>query len=386
MNTRQWLEKLISYNTISTHSNSSLIDAVKEWFQVHQIDSHLIPGPTPDKLNLFATIPASNGDTMGGLLLSGHTDVVPVASQIWDSDPFIAREYDGKIFGRGACDMKGFLAVLLALIPTFQKLKLLKPIHFAFTCDEEIGCLGVDYLVDFLEKKGIRPEGCIVGEPSNMEPIVGEKARRLYLFQVRGKAVHSSLAPNGCNAIEYTSRLICYINNLAKYVRENGPFDEDFDFPFTTITTNVINGGTATNIIPGNCEFTLELRYINQFPFENFINQITNFINEELLPEMRHTSSQASIDLELISDAPGFNAIEDTKITTIVRAVTGIKKRSKVSYATESGTFQQARIPTLICGPGNIAQAHTPNEFISIEQLELCEKVLQNVVHFFCRV
>ncbi len=384
MNTVQWLNKLISFNTVSSNSNRPLIEAVDAWFKSHDINSCIIPGPTEEKANLFATIPASNGQVDGGILLSGHTDVVPVVGQIWNSDPFVATEHEGKIYGRGACDMKGFLAVLLALVPEFKKLKLAKPIHYSFTCDEEIGCLGVDYLVDYLQKTGIHPEGCIVGEPSSMRPIVGEKARILYYCQIQGKAVHSSLASGGCNAIEYASRLICYINKIARYVKENGPFDKDFDLPFTTITTNLIEGGTAANIIPGRCEFTLELRYINEFLLENFNNQIKNYIDEKLLPEMRKTYPDATISFEVISDAPGFNAIEDSSITRIVRAVTGIKNRFKVSYATESGIFQNARIPTLICGPGNIEQAHTPNEFISIEQLYLCEKVLHNVIHFFC--
>jgi len=383
MNTRQWLDQLISYNTISTNSNKPLIEAVASWFKLHHIDLHIIPGPTDCKKNLLATIPASNGEVNGGILLSGHTDVVPVAGQLWNSDPFIAMEYEGRIFGRGSCDMKGFLAVLLALAPEFKKLKLLKPIHFAFTCDEEIGCIGVDYLVKYLQKTGIQPEGCIVGEPSNMRPITGEKARRLYQCHVYGKATHSSLAPEGCNAIEYASRLVSYITSLAVYVKKNGPFDPYFDIPFTTITTNMMNGGTAQNIIPGHCEFTLELRYIEQFPLENFYNQILNYISEELLPEMRTTYAEAAINFEVLSDAPGFNAL-DSSLSRIVRAVTGVNECSKVSYATESGVFQNAHIPTLICGPGSIEQAHRPNEYITIDQLNLCEKVLRNVIHFFC--
>lgn len=384
MNTLQWLTKLISFNTVSSNSNKPLIEAVDAWFKLHQIESHIIPGLAEAKINLFATIPAGNGQTQGGILLSGHTDVVPVIGQTWNTDPFVATEQEGKIYGRGACDMKGFIAVLLALAPELKKLNLLKPIHFSFTCDEEVGCIGVDYLVAYLQKKGIQPEGCIVGEPSSMRPIIGEKARRLYHCKVHGKAVHSSLASEGCNAIEYASRLICYINTLAQYVKENGPFDRDFDFPFTTITTNLVNGGAAANIIPGSCEFTLELRYISQFPLENFHQQVLNYINEELLPKMRKTYSDAVISFKVTDDSPGFSALEDSLITRIARAVTGIKERSKVSYGTESGVFQRALIPTIICGPGDIKQAHTPNEFITIEQLNMCEKVLRNVIHFFC--
>ncbi|MBI2787007.1 MAG: acetylornithine deacetylase, partial [Legionella longbeachae] len=369
MNTLQWLEKLIAFDTVSSNSNMHLIKAIENWFKLHNIKSKIIPGRINSKANLFATIPAWNGSTEGGILLTGHTDVVPVAGQIWKTDPFVATEIDGKIYGRGACDMKGFVAVLLSLVPDFQKLKLIKPIHFSFTCDEEIGCIGVDYLVDYFQKKDIHPEGCIVGEPSNMRPIVGEKGRRLYHCQVQGKAVHSSLASEGCNAIVYASRLISYIHTLAKYVEKNGPFDHDFDFPFTTITTNVISGGTATNVIPGACEFILEIRYTKQFPLENFRSQIENYINNDLLLEMRETYSEVAIYFDETSDSPGFNAMEDSSITRIVRLVTGIKESLKVSYTTEAETFQAAQIPTVICGPGSIEQAHTANEFITIEQL-----------------
>lgn len=384
MNAQQWLSKLINYNTISSNPNRPLIKAIETWFNVYEIKSQIILAPTEDKVNLFATIPAKDGSVDGGILFSGHTDVVPVTGQLWDTDPFVAIERDGKIYGRGSCDMKGFIAVVLSLVPELKKLSLLKPIHFSFTCDEEIGCLGVDYTVDYLEKVGIRPEGCIVGEPSGMQPIIGEKGRRVYHCQLHGKAVHSSLAADGCNAVEFASRLICYINNLAQYVKEQGPFDSDFDYPFTTITTNMISGGIATNIVPGSCEFMLELRYTDNFPLQNFSSQIENYISNELLPDMKKNYAEAAIYFDEISDSAGFNASEDALVTRLVRAITGVKTRSKVSYGTEAGTFQNAYIPTIICGPGDIHQAHRPNEFITIEQLNLCEKVVRNVVHFFC--
>ncbi|KTD43104.1 acetylornithine deacetylase [Legionella parisiensis] len=384
MDTLQWLDRLIRFNSISKTSNLELIESIDNWFKLHHIYSKIIPGPTESRVNLFATIPARNNQKEGGILLSGHTDVVPVGGQIWNTDPFVATESDNKIYGRGACDMKGFLAVILALVPEFKKLNLLKPIHFSFTCDEEIGCIGVNYVIDFLKKHDIRPEGCIVGEPSNMRPIIGGKSRKLYHCQVQGKAAHSSLAFEGCNAIEYGSRLISYINSIARYVKENGPFDNDYDCPFSTITVNIVSGGNATNVIPGVCEFILEVRYINQFLIENFRSQIENYIHNELLPEMRKTYSEAMIYFDETSDASGFRALEDSSITRIVRAVTGIQERLKVSYGTEAGIIQNAHIPTVICGPGDIKQAHNPNEFITIEQLNLCEKVLKNVITFFC--
>ena len=361
-----------------------LIEAIDAWFKLHDIDSQIIHGHATSKANLLATIPAENGQTQGGIILSGHTDVVPVAGQLWDTDPFVATEKDGRIYGRGACDMKGFIAVVLALVPEFKKLKLLKPIHFSFSYDEEIGCIGVDFLLAHLKKVGIKPEGCIVGEPSNMRPIIGEKSRQVYHCQIQGLSAHSSLVNRGCNAIEYASRLICYIKKRADHLKEKGPFDPDFDLPFTTITTTIVSGGTASNVIPGNCELIFEVRYLPNFPVEKLRSQIENYIHDKLLPEMKKVFPEAAIYLDQTSDASGFNAEDDAAITKIVRKFTGVDTRLKVSYTTEAGIFEDAHIPAIVCGPGNIEQAHRPNEFVSIEQLKRCESVFRNIIHSFC--
>ncbi|KTD38567.1 acetylornithine deacetylase [Legionella nautarum] len=384
MNTYQWLAKLISIDTSSNNSNLELIETMASWLKLHDIDFHIIPSPDESKANLFATIHTKNEQVRGGIVFAGHTDTVPVAGQMWQTDPFVATEKNGKIYGRGACDMKGFIAVLLALVPKLKKLRLLKPIHFAFTYDEEVGCIGVDFLLDHIKKLGITPEGCIVGEPSSMRPIIGEKSRRVYHCQIKGWSAHSSLAAKGCNAIEYASRLICYVHRLANYLKKNGPFDYDFDYPFTTISINIVSGGIAYNVIPGTCEFILEIRYLPQFPLENFRSQIENYINKELLPEMKKNYSEAAIYLEEISDASGFVALEDAPLIRLVRSITGVKERLKVSYSTEAGNYQDANIPTVVCGPGHIDQAHQPNEFITKEQLVICENVIKNIVNLFC--
>lgn len=384
MHTIQWLSKLISFNTISSHSNMEIIEAIDAWFKLHNIDSQIIHGHAATKANLFATIPAQNGQTQGGIILSGHTDVVPVAGQPWDTDPFIATEKNGRIYGRGACDMKGFLAVILALVPEFKKLKLSKPIHFSFSYDEEVGCIGVEFVVTHLKKMGIKPGGCIVGEPSNMQPIIGEKARQVYHCQIQGLSAHSSLVNRGCNAIEYASRLICYIKKLAERLKQKGPFDHDFDLPFTTIVTTIVSGGTASNVIPGNAEFIFEVRYLPDFPAETLCHQIENYIHKKLLPEMRKIYPEAGIYLAQTSDAAGFNAEDDAAITRVVRKITGVNTRLKVSYTTEAGIFEEAHIPTIVCGPGDIEQAHRPNEFVSLEQLTICENVFRKIIHSFC--
>lgn len=385
MNTMQWLKKLVGFNTISSNSNMELIEAIALWFKKHNLPYHVIHDTTKTKANLLASIPAKNGETQGGILLSGHTDVVPVAGQIWKTDPFLATKVDGKIYGRGTSDMKGFIAVALALVPEFNRLELNKPIHFAFTYDEEVGCIGVDFLIEYLQQIALHPEGCIVGEPSSMRPIIGEKSRQVFHCQIQGLSAHSSRADKGCNAIEYASRLICYINKIANYAREKGPFDNDFDLPFTTISTNVISGGSATNVIPGSCELLFEVRYLPQFPLENFRSQVENYINEELVPKMRKIYPKAAIYLDQVSEAPGFAAHEDAPLTHLVRTITGVKERYKVSYSTEARSYQDAGIPSVICGPGNIEQAHRPNEFITIEQLKICEHMLKNVVNLYCR-
>lgn len=384
MDTHQWLTKLIGFNSISNQSNMPIIEAIDDWFKQQNIDTHIIPDQSGLKANLFATIPACNGQIQGGLVLSGHTDVVPVAGQIWDTDPFVVTEKNGLLYGRGACDMKGFIAVVLALVPELQALTLLKPVHFAFSYDEEVGCIGADYLVEYLKTTGIKPEACIVGEPSSMQPIIGEKARQVYHCQVEGLSAHSSIPGEGCNAIEYASRLICFIRKLADAIRENGPFDYDFDIPFTTVTTTIVSGGIASNVIPGTCEFIFEIRYLPDFSTAIIINQIEKYINDELLPEMKKSHPLAAIHLAQTSDATGFIAQEDAEINRIVRKVTGVNKRLKVSYATEAGIFEEAGIAAVVCGPGDIEQAHRPNEYISLEQLVMCETMLREIVNLFC--
>lgn len=384
MDSIRWLQRLISFNTISSQSNLLLIEAIDDWFKQHGVCTQIIYGRDQAKANLLATFPDKKGRIEGGLILSGHTDVVDVAGQIWDTDPFIATIKNDLIIGRGACDMKGFLAVLLALVPKLKQIKLAKPLHLAFTFDEEVGCLGVHYLLDYMKKKGIRPEGCIVGEPSQMRPIIGEKARRCYHVQIQGLSTHSSLAHQGCNAIEYACRLVSYINKLAQSIQDNGPFDYEFDLPYSTLTTNLISGGIASNVIPGQCSFILESRYLPDFSLEKLIYQIEHYANSQLLPKMKKIYPKAAIYIDKTSDTTGFYAHENALITKIVRTVTGIEERLKVSYSTEAGIFQSAQIPSIICGPGDIKQAHSPNEWISISQLQLCEKVLTNSVTFFC--
>lgn len=383
MNSHEWLAKLVAFDTTSRHSNLELIAFVEDWLKSRNISSHLTYDSTGKKANLFATIPAEDQSLTGGLILSGHTDVVPVDGQKWDSDPFQTVMTEDRIYGRGTCDMKGFIAAVLALVPEFQQLRLKNPIHVALSYDEEVGCRGAPLLIDDLQKQGIQPAGCIVGEPTLVQPVIAHKGIHGFSCHLHGRAAHSSLTPSGCNAIEYAAQFICWIKSLGRNLQDVQ--DKHFDVPFTTITSNVISGGTALNIIPADSEFLFEFRNLPQVNPENIINQIKSYINTELLPDMLNDFDQASIDFESIGSVPAFEANEDAAFTQLVRELMNAKEMRKVSYATEAGLFQQAGIPTIVCGPGSIEQAHRANEFVTIEQIEKCEDFLKKLAIKLCK-
>ena len=250
MNTREWLEKLVSFDTTSRNSNLQLIEFVRDALVREGVTVELMHSPEGNKANLFATLPATDGSTQGGIVLSGHTDVVPVDGQQWDTNPFAVTERDGRLYARGSCDMKGFIAAGLALVPDFLGMQRNKPIHFALSYDEEVGCAGAPFMLDELKLRGVNFDGCVVGEPTSMQVVVAHKGINVYRCRVHGKAAHSSLTPKGSNAIEYAARLICRIRDIADHFKEHGPYDEFFDVPFTTMTTNQIQGGIAVNTIP----------------------------------------------------------------------------------------------------------------------------------------
>ena len=380
MNTLEWLSRLISFDTTSRNSNRALIDCVKDWFLQHDMQMYITHHPSEPKSNLFATLPAYNGELNGGIILSGHTDVVPVDGQQWDSNPFIAVEKDGKVYGRGACDMKGFIAVALALVPEFKKLKLNHPIYFALSYDEEIGCKGAPLMIDDLQKIGIKPAACIVGEPTEMRPVIAHKGIQSFRCKIQGNAAHSSLTPQGCNAIEYSAQLICHIRSIADDLRKTGPLDENFDVPFTSISTTMINGGIARNIIPAECEFFFEFRHLPNVKPQEIVDRINSYARDELLPRMQHEYANAKIDIDYLASAPAFESLDDSSLVQKARSISGDSKIHKVAYATEAGLFQRAQISTIVCGPGSIEQAHRANEFVAIDQLKKCEEFLLAMV------
>lgn len=379
MNTRAWLERLVSFDTTSRNSNLALIETVRDALAAQGLAPQLVHAPSGDKANLFVTLPAQDGATQGGIVLSGHTDVVPVDGQAWTSDPFALAERDGRLYGRGAADMKGFIATALALVPEFLAMPRSKPLHLALSYDEEIGCVGAPVMLAELQRRGIRADGCVVGEPTGMQVVVAHKGVNLFRCRVHGKAAHSSLTPRGCNAIEHAARLICRIRDIADHYQSQGPFDTFYDVPYTTLTTNQIHGGIAVNTIPDLCEFGYEFRNLPGMPVDTIQQQIEQYVQDELLPRMRREHADASIEIQRGARAPALEASEQEAITRLVRALTRDEQTRKVAYGTEAGLFQNAGVPALVCGPGHIEQAHKPDEFVEIAQLEACENFLRQL-------
>ena len=379
MDTRTWLSTLVGIDTTSRNSNLDLIETVRDWLDGQGVQSWLAHNETGNKANLFATLPAADGTVQGGVVLSGHTDVVPVDGQDWDTDPFVLAEKDGRLYGRGTADMKSFIAVSLALVPEFLAMPRKKPIHLAFSYDEEVGCVGAPVMLAELQGRGIKADGCVVGEPTNMQVVVAHQGVNLFNCRVHGKAAHSSLTPQGCNAIEYAARLICRIRDIADAMKAQGPYDQFFDVPFSTMTTNQIKGGIAVNTIPALCEFDYEFRNLPGMPADQIQSQVERYVREELLPRMQAEYADARIDIETGASAPGLQATEEAAITQLARALTTDRTVRKVAYGTEAGLFQSVGIPAVVCGPGDIQQAHKPNEFIELSQLDGCERFLRRL-------
>ena len=376
-----WVERLVSIDTTSRVPNIGLIEMVRDDLATLGIAATLTHDDRGQWANLFATIPAHDGATHGGVVLSGHTDVVPVDGQAWDSDPFKPQVREGRLYGRGTCDMKGFIGAALALVPEMQATRLAKPIHLALSFDEEVGCTGAPYMIADLQRRGLTPEGCIVGEPTSMRPIIAHKGINAYRCCVRGHAAHSSLTPKGLNAIEYAARLICHIRDLADEMRRDGPFDEYYDVPFTTAQTSTIEGGNAINTVPAECRFGFEFRNLPTLDPEAVFTRIQRYAHETLLPQMRREHPNAAIEFTKIAAAPGLDASEQAAITELVRALTANRETRKVAYGTEAGLFARAGVPSIVCGPGDIEQAHKPNEYVELAQLAACEDFLRKFIH-----
>ena len=367
-NTIELLKTLVAFDTTSRESNLGLIEFVRDHLLSLGIQSRLSYDAQKRKANLFATF----GDMPGrGIVLCGHTDVVPVDGQAWDTNPFQAHIADGKIYGRGAVDMKGFIAASLAMLPAYMASDLKQPLHLAFTYDEEIGCIGVQTLIRDLESANIRPAGCFVGEPTRMQVMTGHKGMRVTRCNVRGLEAHSSMAPEAVNSIEYAARLIEKIRNMATQLRTDGPFDPVFKIPHTTMQTRLIKGGAAPNIVAKDCEFVFDCRTLPQSNSDELINQIQEHA-EKLKQEMRKIHAQSDITFETIANAAPLATSDEAPISYLGTALARNNLLGRVSFATDAGWLHQAGIPCVVVGPGDIEVAHKPNEFIEISQIEEC--------------
>ena len=367
-NSIEILKKLVSFDTTSFKSNLDLIKFIENYLNDLNIKSELIYDETKNKANLFATI---GPNLQGGIVLSGHTDVVPITKQNWTSDPFILTERDDKLFGRGSSDMKGFIAIVLSRVSAMVEKKLKKPIHLAFSYDEEIGCVGVHSLLDLIKKKSINPEFCIVGEPTSMEMVIGHKGKHAYDVKVDGLSCHSGQAPYGVNAINYASKLINYIEEINKEKSIKGPFDNEYEIPYSTLHTGLIKGGTILNIVPNLCQFEFEIRHLAEDDPLEIIQRIKQYTEELLIKEMHNISSETNIEINEKINYPGLNISESISPVKQVKELLGNSSHKKVIFGTEGGLFKrELNLPTIICGPGSIDQAHKPDEFISIQQIE----------------
>ena len=380
MNTVTWLTRLIAHDTTSRYSNLALIEDIADFLSHHGLQPWLAHDATGQKANLFVTLPAADGTTAGGLIFSGHTDVVPVDGQDWQSNPFHAVIRDDKLYGRGTADMKGFIAAVLAAIPHMKAAKLARPLHIALSYDEEIGCLGAPVMIDALQQRGLSPEYCIVGEPTSMQMVVAHKGIHTFTCRVHGKAAHSSLTPQGVNAIEYAAQLILFIQQLGQRLQHDYAQDAAFDVPFSTLSVNTIQGGIASNIVPQLCEFGFDYRNLPHMQPADVIEPIQRYIREVLEPQMRAVDANCGIELHHHAAVPAMPEADAQALLQLVAQLVDNHTRHKVAYATEGGQFKQAGIHTVICGPGNIEQAHRANEFVSLAQLARCDDFLNKMI------
>ncbi|MDH3639753.1 MAG: acetylornithine deacetylase [Gammaproteobacteria bacterium] len=371
------LAQLVAFRTVSHRSNMELIDYIYEYLSGYSLNPHLTFNRERNKANLYAVI---GPEGKSGVALSGHTDVVPVDGQDWQRDPWVVSESDGRLYGRGTSDMKGFIAVALAKVPEMVARDLARPIHLCFSYDEEIGCVGIRTLLDYLASRPDRPNACIVGEPTGMQVINGHKGKLSVRCRVRGFACHSALAPHGVNAVEYAARLITRLAELARRKRERGPFDHNFDVPYTTVHTGVVRGGTTVNIVPSECQFDFEFRNLPVDDPDRLLEEIKRYAHAELEPEMRAVAPQVGFEWAEHARFPGLDSAPDTAVVRLVQDLLRVTTLKKVGFGTEGGLFDQAGIPAVVCGPGSIEQAHKPDEYIELEQLKICGEFVQRVI------
>jgi acetylornithine deacetylase len=372
------LARLVSFDTTSRNSNLALIDFVRDYLDRLGVGSELVFDESGSKANLVATLGPKEPP---GLVLSGHTDVVPVDGQDWSSDPFVCTEVDGRLYGRGTADMKGFVATVLALVPEFLERRLRAPVHLALSYDEELGCKGAPRLLDRLTGQlPALPFGCVVGEPTGMVVANGHKGKTGYECIVTGLASHSALNHLGVNAIEIAAEMIVRLRGRNLEFRTNGPFQAGFEPPHCTVSTNVIEGGTALNIVPAACRFEFEFRTLPGQDPAALLREVQAFAEAELLPEMRARHPEAAIEWRELMRYPALGGVGDSAIERLCTALAGGGPPAKVAFGTEAGLFAERGIASVVCGPGDMTVAHKPDEYVELAELERCAGFLRRLV------
>lgn len=371
------LTELVAFDTTSDRSNLPLIAFVEDYLDRHGVTARRVPDASGEKANLYATIgPADRA----GVMLSGHTDTVPVTGQAWSVEPFELTADGGNLYGRGTADMKGFLAAVLAAVPAMVEADLAVPLHLAFSHDEEVGCLGVRALLADLAEQPLQPAACLVGEPTSMRPATAHKGKLGVRLHVRGRACHSGMAPEGVNAIHTAARLACRVEEMAAAKARHGPFDERFAIPHTTLQVGTIEGGTALNIVPQDCHLDLEIRNVPADDPEQLLGELME-LAAELQAGMRETDPDTGIRMEPLHDYPGLSMADDHALVEFILSLLDERALERIGYGAEAGLFQRdLGIPTVVCGPGSMAQGHQPDEFITREQLARCGAFLDRLI------
>lgn len=379
----EMLRRLVAFDTTSRNSNLALIEYVQNYLKGHGVDSKLVPSEDGKKANLFATV---GPQVAGGVVLSGHTDVVPVDGQPWDTDPWTLTLKDGKYHARGTCDMKAFSAIALARLPDFLKAKLKRPIHFALSYDEEVGCVGAHSLAARMASEVPKPRAIIIGEPTMMTVVHAHKGAQIYITKFTGFEAHSSMTHLGVSAIHFAGEFIHYLNRVQDELEAAAPKNSEFMPPEATFNVGTILGGTAGNILARECEVLWGYRELPGRPIDELGERAQKWLKEELLPKMKAKHPAAAIDTVLRSSTPAFSPEGNDEAKALARSWSGSNTVGSVVYGTEAGIFKKTLgVPTVVCGPGDIAQAHQPNEYILASQVEACEGFMTRMLEWACR-
>ena len=381
LDTPTLLERLIGYPTVSRSSNLELIDFAANYLDDLGARTTIDYNADRTRANLHAVI---GPDDTPGIVLSGHSDVVPVDGQDWRMDPFVAKRGDARVYGRGSADMKGFLAAMLALAPAAAKRRLRQPLHFVFSYDEEIGCVGVRSLIDTMRDWPVRPRFCIVGEPTAMRPAIAHKGKVSASCHCRGVPAHSALPDLGVSAIHLAADVIAAIRRIQREVIEHGRRDDAYAVPYTTLHVGTITGGTALNIVPEHCRFDFEIRHLPADDSNELLARLDEAVGE-LLEPVRSTFAAADIRIEITNQYPALETVATHDAVSMVKRLTGIDEHDKLAFGTEGGLFQQQLdLPTVVCGPGSMDQGHKRDEYVTLEQLDRCDRFLARLLNEIC--